>query len=99
MELKTVRAGYANMFLSPLFAEVFATVTNTKVELYNTDGSQGAARGAGLGAGVYKAANEAFVGLEPIKAIEPNGKIKSEYDHVYQNWENVLNEQLMNTIN
>ncbi len=44
-EVKTVRAGNANMFLSPLFAEAFATVTGATVELYNTDGSQGAARG------------------------------------------------------
>jgi xylulokinase len=36
-----VRAGNANMFLSPLFASVFATVCHAKVELYDTDGAQG----------------------------------------------------------
>ena len=54
IELTTVRAGRANMFLSSLFGQIFAAVTGTTVELYNTDGSQGAARGAGVGAGIYK---------------------------------------------
>ena len=54
VKVKTVRAGNANMFLSPLFGEAFATVTGSVVELYNTDGSQGAARGAGIGAGIYR---------------------------------------------
>ena len=53
MELKTIRAGHANMFLSPLFREAFANTTSAIVELYNTDGAQGAARGAGVGAGIY----------------------------------------------
>jgi len=63
IELKTVKAGNANMFLSPLFAEAFATVTGASVELYNTDGSQGAARGAGIGAGIYKGPEDAFTGV------------------------------------
>ncbi len=63
-KLKTVKAGNANMFLSPLFAEAFATTTGATVELYNTDGSQGAARGAGIGTGLYRGSEDAFVGLE-----------------------------------
>jgi xylulokinase len=94
IELKTVRAGHANMFLSPLFAEAFATITGATVELYNTDGSQGAARGAGIGANIYKGTEDAFVGLEPVKTIEPNQKLAQEYQQVYKNWEKVLNQQL-----
>ena len=60
----TVRAGQANLFLSPLFASTFATVTGCRVELYATDGAQGAARGAGVGAGVYAGPAEAFAGLD-----------------------------------
>jgi xylulokinase len=82
------------MFLSPLFAEAFATVTQATVELYNTDGSQGAARGAGIGAGVYKSTDEAFVGLEPVKTIEPNDKLASAYQQAYARWEEVLKKQL-----
>jgi xylulokinase len=94
IELKTVKAGNANMFLSPLFAEAFATVTGANIELYNTDGSQGAARGAGIGAGIYKGPDEAFVGLEPVKTIEPNKKLTSAYQKAYVQWEKVLEQQL-----
>jgi len=93
IELKTVKAGNANMFLSPLFAEAFATVTGASVELYNTDGSQGAARGAGIGAGIYKGPADAFVGLEPVKNIKPNKKLAPAYQEAYQTWELVLKRQ------
>ena len=94
IKLTTVKAGNANMFLSPLFAEAFATITEASVELYNTDGSQGAARGAGIGAGIYSGPDEAFVGLEPVKTIEPNEKLTTSYQQAYQKWENVLGHQL-----
>ncbi len=94
IELKTVKAGYANMFLSPLFAEAFATVTNSTVELYNTDGSQGAARGAGIGAGIYSKPEDAFVGLKPVKTIEPNNRLQTSYEKAYQRWLAVLTQQL-----
>ena len=86
------------MFLSPLFAEVFATVTQTTVELYDTDGSQGAARGAGIGAGIYKDSDSAFVGLQPIKTIEPNKKLAAEYSKVYNKWEDILRHKLERSI-
>ncbi len=94
VEARTVRAGDANMFLSPLFGEAFATVTGTTVELYNTDGSQGAARGAGIGAGIYKGQEDAFVGLSPVKTIEPNEKLKAAYKQAYERWENILKHEL-----
>lgn len=94
MKFKTVKAGNANMFLSPLFAEAFATISGATVELYNTDGSQGAARGAGIGAGIYKGAQDAFVGLEPVRTVEPNKKLKKAYQAAYERWETVLKKQL-----
>jgi xylulokinase len=92
--LKTVKAGNANMFLSPLFAEAFATITGATVELYNTDGSQGAARGAGIGAGIYQGPEDAFVGLEPVRTVAPNKQRKKAYQTAYENWEAVLSKQL-----
>ncbi|MEE9369956.1 MAG: FGGY family carbohydrate kinase [Sedimentisphaerales bacterium] len=96
VQVQTVRAGNANMFLSPLFGEAFATVTKSRVELYNTDGSQGAARGAGIGAGIYKGPEDAFVGLKPIKTIEPNEKLEPAYKQAYDKWENILRMELKN---
>ncbi len=94
IELKTVKAGNANMFLSPLFAEAFATVTGASVQLFNTDGSQGAARGAGIGTGIYKGPKEAFTGLKPVKTINPNEKLAAAYKQAYEKWEDVLKKQL-----
>jgi xylulokinase len=94
VDVRTVRAGYANMFLSPLFAEAFATVTQSVVELYNTDGSQGAARGAGVGAGIYKGPEDAFAGLKPVKTIKPNNKLSEAYKQAYEKWELVLKHQM-----
>ncbi len=94
IQLKTVKAGNANMFLSPLFAEAFATISGASVELYNTDGSAGAARGAGIGAGIYKSPKEAFAGLRAVKVVKPNAKLNDAYKKAYRVWEEVLLEQL-----
>jgi xylulokinase len=93
-KLKTVKAGNANMFLSPLFAEAFATISGATVELYNTDGSQGAARGAGIGAGIYKSPEAAFKGLEPVRKVPPNKKLAAGYEQAYALWESHLKRQL-----
>jgi xylulokinase len=94
INIRTVRAGYTNMFLSPLFAEAFATISGAVVELYNTDGSQGAARGAGIGAGIYPDYKSAFSGLKTLKVIEPNRKLQQGYNDAYQNWLGVLQKNL-----
>ena len=93
-KLKTVKAGNANMFLSPLFAEAFATISGATVELYNTDGSQGAARGAGIGAGIYGKPEDAFIGLEPVRKVPPNKKLASAYKEACTLWESYLQRQL-----
>ncbi|HEX3047240.1 MAG TPA: FGGY family carbohydrate kinase [Bacillota bacterium] len=85
-----IRAGQANMFLSPLFCEAFSTVTGARVELYNTDGSQGAARGAGVGAKVYPNYQAAFAGLKTVKVIQPNQTARAAYLDAYNNWLSVL---------
>lgn len=90
METGTARAGHANMFLSPVFQEAFATISGATVELYNTDGSLGAARGAGIGAGIYASAKDAFENLKPIRSIGPDrGKI-SAYEDAYGAWKTEL---------
>ena len=90
VNVDTVRAGHANMFLSPLFASAFATVTNTTVQLYNTDGAQGAARGAGIGAKIYPSPQQAFQGLKTTQTIHPNPKESPAYQTAYQTWLNTL---------
>jgi xylulokinase len=88
-----VRAGAANMFLSPLFAEAFATVCGAVVQLYDTDGSQGAARGAGIGAGIYDIGS-AFNGLEHVQEVQPNSALSASYQAAYQRWSAELRRDL-----
>ena len=90
MNLQTVKAGHANMFLSPLFRKTFVHMNRVNLELYDTDGAQGAARGAGIGAGVFQSEPEAFQGLELLETLEPNANFFESYEEVYQNWESHL---------
>jgi xylulokinase len=90
-----VRAGYSNMFLSPVFASTFAGVTGVPVELYDTDGAEGAARGAGRGAGIFASREEMFRGLEAREVVEPAVADRSAYQDAYAEWRGVLNRQLM----
>jgi xylulokinase len=93
LSVDKVRAGAANMFLSPLFAEAFATVAEAAVELYSTDGSQGAARGAGIGAGVYDL-ESAFTGLRTVRVVEPDRAQASAYAEAYRRWRETLEREL-----
>jgi xylulokinase len=86
MNLKTVKAGKANMFLSPIFRKTFVNMNQVSLELYDTDGAQGAARGAGIGAGVFSSNTEAFEGLSLLELIEPNPNFFAQYEEIYQNW-------------
>jgi len=83
---KTIRAGNANMFLSSLFREALATITETTIELFDTDGAAGAAKAAGMGAGIYKTPQEALTSLKKIKTIEPNMLLKDSYKNAYDKW-------------
>ena len=89
-----IRAGKANLFLSDVFAQAFVNATNTPVELINSDGSVGAAIGAGIGLGVYASSKEAFSINKPLKIIEPNAA--EQYNDLYQDWKSVLTKQLTN---
>lgn len=81
-----VRAGKGNMFLSDVFTQAFANTTQAAVELYETDGAEGAARAAALGVGFYASQKEAFSGLTRLGVIEPNANLLSQYQDAYKNW-------------
>lgn len=90
MDLKTVKAGKANMFLSPIFRKTFVHMNKVVLKLYDTDGAQGAARGAGIGVGLFSKESEAFEGLELLETIEPNEQFFEPYEEVYLRWKNQL---------
>ena len=86
MDVKKIHAGHANMFLSPIFRQTLAGVTGAVIELYDTDGSVGAAKGAGIGAGIYKNYTEAFSTLHRIAVIEPSLSDANAYADAYAKW-------------
>lgn len=91
-----IRAGKANLFLSPLFRRTLATLCDSRIELYNTDGALGAARGAALGAGLYKDREEAFASLRKLETVEPDLTIKTALEESYQMWKRELEAVLTN---
>ena len=94
MDIQKIHAGKANMFLSPLFRNTLAGVSGATIELYDTDGSVGAAKGAGIGAGIYKDNNEAFATLDKLEVIEPDQAKRSEYLAAYENWKKTLEKNI-----
>ena len=86
MDIKKIHAGKANMFLSDIFRNTLASVSGATIELYETDGSVGAAKGAGMGCGIYKDNNEAFATLKKLAVIEPDVQNKDAYINAYAEW-------------
>lgn len=90
IDIRTIKAGHANMFLSPIFRDTLAGVTEATIELYDTDGSVGAAKGAGIGSGIYKSTEEAFSSLKKIQVIEPDTRNVEAYKEAYARWKNIV---------
>ncbi len=85
-----IRAGWANMFLSRVFRETLAEISGATIELYDTDGSIGAANGAGIGSGIFGSFEEAFENLNRRMVVEPTNKDAEKYTESYQQWKAVL---------
>lgn len=90
MDIKKIHAGKANMFLSPIFRDTLAGVSGATIELYETDGSAGAAKGAGIGAGIYNDHDEAFSTLKKLAVIEPDESNRAAYLEAYAEWKKEL---------
>lgn len=94
ISVKKIHAGHANMFLSPIFRQTLAGVTGATIELYDTDGSVGAAKGAGIGAGIYRDHNEAFATLEKLEVIETVEADRQAYADAYGRWKSYLEKAI-----
>jgi len=85
-----IRAGHTNMFLSPIFRDTLAGITGATIELYDTDGSIGAAKGAGIGSGVFGSFREAFDSLHRIMVVEPDSSKTGPYQEAFNAWHEIL---------
>jgi xylulokinase len=94
MDIGRIHAGKANMFLSPLFRETLAGTSGASISLYDTDGAAGAARGAGIGCGIYRNASEAFSTLRLLGEVTPDHGNSETYAEAYGRWKEALNSCL-----
>lgn len=94
--VKKIHAGKTNLFLSPIFRETLAGITGATIELYDTDGAVGAAKGAGIGAGIYADHQEAFATLKQLEVIVPDSSLETSYQEAYNRWRDCLKEKLNN---
>lgn len=93
MNTDIIRAGYANMFLSSVFRETLATVSNAVIELYDSNGATGAAIGAAIGYGYYSSFEEAFFTLKKIDTVVPNLAQQAAIIDAYSRWKNILSKE------
>ncbi|MBR1785200.1 MAG: carbohydrate kinase [Bacteroidales bacterium] len=93
MRIESIHAGRANLFLSPVFRSVLAATSGATVELYDTDGAVGAARGAGLGAGIYSSAGEAFASLRQVSVEEPLPEAVEPCREAYERWKRRVEQE------
>ena len=91
MNPKLIRAGATSLFSSEVFTDAFVNACGVPVELYQNDGSVGAAIGAGIGVGEFTPDN-AFINVKPIKVVEP--KSQNMYDLFYRDWKGLLDGHL-----
>jgi xylulokinase len=85
------------MFLSPVFREALSSLSGCRIELFDTDGAQGAARAAGAGAGLYPSLADAFRGMEMSLSVDPDPKLKETYAEAYLDWRQRLSRFLVGT--
>lgn len=93
LKVNRIHAGHANMFLSPIFRDTLASVSGATISLFETDGAVGAAKGAGIGAGIYRDSNEAFAGLKLIEEIHPAAD-RTPYIEAYARWKQLLDRYI-----
>ncbi len=91
---QTIRAGNSNLFLSEVFQQDFVGATGVQLDMYENDGSVGAALGAAIGVGYYVEPKEAFTGLKKIKMILPDLDKRDNYEQVYQEWKTLLLQKI-----
>jgi xylulokinase len=94
MDIRVIRAGHANMFLSPVFRKTLANIAGATIELYDTDGAEGAARGAAVGAGLLKSFQDAFASLRKREEVHPSENELGGTRSAYDTWLSHLHECL-----
>ena len=84
-----IKAGNNNLFRSPLFRTVFVNTLRLPLELYDTDGAEGAARAALAGL-TSQSLENTFKNMSPIDTIYPEQELTEIYQVQYGHWKKEL---------
>ena len=87
MDINKLRVGNDNLFQSKIFSTTIASLSGAPIEMVETTGAIGAARGAAYGLGYYKTLGEAVAGDTILRVYEP---AQGNYQQAYQIWKNDL---------
>jgi xylulokinase len=90
-----IRAGRANLFLSEVFVEAFVQLTQTPLELIDTNGSVGAAMGAARGSGNFSPVKDSKFSESYYRKIDPDKNVV-RWEELYQEWLCELNNKIKN---
>ena len=90
---EVIRVGNDNLFRSEIFSTTISTLTGATIELYETTGAIGAARGAGFGLGHYASLKQAFSDQRPVKIVEPD-YTTAAYLEAYGRWLTLLEKYI-----
>jgi xylulokinase len=89
LNLQVMRAGNDNLFQSAIFSGTISNLLGSRIEVLETTGAIGAAKAAGVAAGIYSSIREAMTGNKLVTTYEPihnNGS----YQDAYQQWHSDL---------
>ncbi|MDH5367287.1 MAG: FGGY family carbohydrate kinase [Cyclobacteriaceae bacterium] len=93
MTLNVIKVGNDNLFQSEVFASTISNILECEIEMYDTTGAVGAAKGAGVGCKFYQSLDAAFQKVSPVK-IYGYGNNKVEHIVGYQKWKADLEKNI-----
>ncbi len=96
VEINKVHAGKANLFLSPLFCELIASMARVDLYLYESDGASAAAKGAAYGAKLIDSTIQPadLLGVPIIFRILTDQEKEKEYGELRTRYYNVISSML-----
>jgi xylulokinase len=87
--LRVLRVGNDNLFQSAIFSQTMATLIGADIEMLATTGAVGAAKGAGVGVGLYQSVEEAVAGTAIQQVFSPEKELTG-YLSAYLQWKKML---------
>jgi xylulokinase len=91
--VRVLRVGNDNLFQSAIFAQTIATLLDVRIEMMATTGAAGAARAAGVGAGLYDSIEAAMAQPKLVHQYEPDNN-RAAYAGAYERWQGLLRSLL-----